>query len=184
MRLQTADTRGSLAATVYLFACKHGNLEHVRALVSAGCDMAVTNGLHRTGLMLAAQEGHAAVVEWLVLQMAGDDRWLVLIDAHDRVEIKKYTSIFGRGTAVAYQGYETAFLYACKRGQLGCVQALVEAGCDTTVTDAKGRTGLMEAIHHVRVLEWLLEAGRSAELLEARGWTRAIESFILRCHLR
>jgi ankyrin repeat protein len=165
VRLQTADTRGSLAATVYLFACKHGNLEHVRALVSAGCDMAVTNGLHRTGLMLAAQKGHAAVVEWLVLQNGMQE----MLNAHDRVEIKKYTSIFGRGTEVAYQGYETAFIYACKRGQLGCVQALVEAGCDTTVTDAKGHTGLMEAIHHVRVLEWLLEAGRSSELLEARG---------------
>jgi ankyrin repeat protein len=60
------------------------------------------------------------------------------------------------------------FLHECQRGHIVCMELLVLVGCDTTATDALGRTGLMlAAAHgHVDMIQKLLDlwAGGSIEL--------------------
>ena len=52
--------------------------------------------------------------------------------------------IFGELEAKAEDGY-TAFLWACAKGNVDCIRALAEAGCDTAARNCRGMTGLMLA---------------------------------------
>ena len=125
------------SSTAFLFACENGSVACVEALVEAGCDTTATNDEGCTGLMYAAGNGHAPLVERLLA--------LGLADLETR------DSTNGA----------TAFLVACRNGSVACVEALVEAGCDTAATNDTGFTGLMNAVNHshAAVLERLLALG-------------------------
>eukprot|EP01047_Picozoa_sp_COSAG01_P029289 COSAG01_NODE_2003_length_8671_cov_9.134858_2_plen_1234_part_00 len=117
--LEDEDDRG---CTAFLFACGAGNIDCIAALAEAGCDTAARNSIGQTGLMLAAasDSDSAAAVQTVLALGAGG-----LEDEDDS----------GR----------TAFLFACGAGNIDCIAALAEAGCDKAARNSIGETGLMLA---------------------------------------
>jgi ankyrin repeat protein len=81
------------------------------------------------------------------------------------------------------EGVDTAFHFACNRGQLECVQALVAAGCDVAAASSKGATGLMCAANsgHGAVVAWLLGEGGVGGTLEARDEDDGDTAFLVAC---
>jgi hypothetical protein len=106
--LEAKDENG---CTAFLRACAHGNVDCIVTLAEAGCDTAARNRTGRTGLMLAAGWGSAAAIQAL-LELDSTE-----LEAKDE------------------QGC-TAFLCACTKGNVDCIGALAEAGCDTFVKGA------------------------------------------------
>jgi ankyrin repeat protein len=92
--------------TAFLLACAHDNVDCIVTLVEAGCNTAARNCRGRTGLMLAAGWGSAATVQ-AVLDLDSTE-----LEAKDELSY-------------------TAFLCACGKGNIDCIGALAEAGCDT-----------------------------------------------------
>ena len=112
------EGRNPTGETPFLMACTTGCVEFMELLAEAGCDTAVTNNHGTNALMSAAESGVAAAVRTALA--AG---WCEL----------EATSIYGR----------TAFLLACFKGCVECMQLLAEAGCDTAVICNSGMNALM-----------------------------------------
>ena len=106
----------------------------------------------RNGIVLAARDGYADVVQALLRQ--GTE-----VDARDA-------------------GGVTALIGAASGGQDAIIQFLLEAGADVDATDERGKTALMEAslIGHVPSVQTLLAAGADLDARDADGrtaWTYA-----------
>jgi ankyrin repeat protein len=134
-------------STAFHFACERGQLDCAQALAAAGCDVAAAGSKSNTALMLAAGEGHAVVVAWLL----GEGGAAGTLEARNE------------------EG-DTAFIFACNNGQLACAQALAAAGCDVHVACNLGNTALICAAGYgnVAVVAWLLREDGAVETLEAR----------------
>ena len=114
------EGRNSTGETPFLLACTRGHVECMQLLVEAGCDTAAITAYGSNALMLAARSGVAAAVRTALA--AG---WCGLeARATDR---------------------GTAFLLACDKGHVECMQLLAEAGCDTAVICNNGMNALMLA---------------------------------------
>jgi hypothetical protein len=142
--------------TAFLFACRHGAMQVVALLAGASCDTAAQCAKGRTALMLASIGAHADVIEFL-LQQPFFSRKLTL-DALDTPVVDTSSRHFEYSS-----GGMSALLHACNGGErsagllnetdddarvLGCVQALVHAGCDMQGTDTRGHTVLMLAAQY------------------------------------
>eukprot|EP01047_Picozoa_sp_COSAG01_P073781 COSAG01_NODE_12128_length_1797_cov_1.280919_2_plen_135_part_00 len=100
--------QGTHGCAEFLQACMGGCPERIAVAAEAGCDTVARNRRGMTGLMLAAGWGSTAAAQ-AVLDLDGTE-----LEAKDEV------------------GY-TAFLWACVNGNIDCIRALAEAGCDTFV---------------------------------------------------
>jgi uncharacterized protein len=87
-------------------AARYGDIERLRALLDTGSDVNTRDRYHQTGLMLAAQGGHAAVVRLLVER--------------------------GADLNVAAKFGLTALMLAVIGGHTEVVRLLVDAGADLT----------------------------------------------------
>eukprot|EP01045_Picozoa_sp_COSAG04_P023104 COSAG04_NODE_2698_length_3716_cov_4.770904_1_plen_931_part_10 len=148
--LGTAYEDGSIFSTTALYqaACAKRKLA-VRRLLQHGADPNATEpdrALGSTALMGAAQEGPLSILRMLL--EAGAE-----IDTADA------------------SGW-TAFHWACAYNQPDCAEALVRAGCDTSLRNQKGYTGrdLARANRHPAVVRLL----RSLETVEQR-WLHAAQ---------
>jgi ankyrin repeat protein len=153
----TLEARHQDGHTAFLLACNNGCLECARALAAAGCDVAASSK-GTTALMLAANSGHATVVEWLL----GEGGAVGTMEARD-------------------EDGATAFLWACAAGRLECAQVLVVARCDVTAASSAGNTGLIIASNsgHGAVVAWLIEHGCSLEARDERGLTAFLQACLL-----
>jgi hypothetical protein len=99
-------------------AVRRGSLDDLRQLAESGADINARDRHNQTALMLAASEGHTAVVEWLVARGAALDH-------------------------VAKYGL-SALMLAVVRDHREIVRALAGAGADVTLrgSGAPGFTGL------------------------------------------
>lgn len=109
--------------TAFLWAAADNRLKCVKVLAEAGCDTAVRSDITgRSALsMCCANHGHTGLMHTL-LALNGTH-----LEAKDN------------------EGY-TAIHLACEQGHLGCIEALVVAGCDTAATNNEGQTALMCAV--------------------------------------
>jgi ankyrin repeat protein len=155
----TLEARDEYGNTAFLDACAVGQLGCAQALAAAGCDVEATSSDGDTALMLAAHEGHAPVLVWLM----GEGGVAGTLEARDE---------YGA----------TAFLDACAVGQLECAQTLAAAGCDVAASN-KGNTALICAARegHKGVMAWLLGEGGAAGTLEARDEEYGNTAFLLAC---
>ena len=101
MPLESRDTEG---LTPFLWACAEGDVRSAEALLGAGCDAAAVTAGGSTALMLAAINGRAALLPWLLERGAA-------LEARD-------------------QSGCTVFLGACSHGHRGCAEFLLSAGCE------------------------------------------------------
>lgn len=64
----------------------------------------------------------------------------------------------------------SALGWACLRGRLGCVSALLDRGASVTIADSAGRTPLCLACGgHPNIVEALLEKGAKVEWVDHNG---------------
>lgn len=108
--------------TILHFACRRGWLQVVKSAVSKGCNLNAKDFIGRTPLMVAVDNAHSSVVEYLIECGAGEeccdeDNWLLL-------------------------------KYACKTACLEMVKYLVSKGCDLNVKFEWGRTPLLIAAEY------------------------------------
>jgi ankyrin repeat protein len=161
--------------TAFLKACQRGHIACANLLVLAGCDMTATDALGKTGLMLAASNGHADMLQKLLQLQAGGSIEITVpvcpLEAGDYLGDRD-------------EGFR-AFHYACLNGHVGCVDALLRNGCDITAIAGQltrneslvwngtsgrmgGTTGLMMAISkgNTGMVTRLLQQPGVADLLE------------------
>jgi ankyrin repeat protein len=112
------EGRNSTGETPFLLACTRGNVECMQLLAKAGYNTAAITTYGSNALMLAAQSGVAAAVRAALA--AG---WCEL-EARDNDDC-------------------TAFLLACDKGHVECMQVLAQAGCNTAVINNYGMNALM-----------------------------------------
>lgn len=104
--------------TAFSLACNAGQVESMKMLKEAGCDVKVVTKDGDTGLMLAAAEGKCEALRWLLDECESDP--------HARGE-----------------GGATGFLLACRFGRLETMKMLRDEGCDVKLKYLDGQTPLM-----------------------------------------
>jgi hypothetical protein len=124
-------------------AAARGELNVVWLLLGRGANPSLANSRGLTPLMVAAANGHAAVVRVLAARGADLD-------------------------AVEPEAGATAFHHACLSNRPECAAALVDLGCDTAIATPNGTTGQRAAEErgHAAVLERLEEATGRRRALE------------------
>lgn len=140
----------------YLSAAAAGDLDGVRAALTAGADKDAVDREEASAVLLAARGGHLDVVRSLIVE--GVD-----IDAQD-------------------QTCSNPFLFACINDDLELVRIMVEAGADLKRLTRMGGNGLTPSAEkgHLEVVRYLLENTRiNVNLTNNLGWTALIETIIL-----
>ena len=142
------DTVSLHGHSAFMLAYLNGHADCVRLLVRKGCDTA-SKTKNLTGLMEASMGGRVQVV-WAMLDGG------VPKDAMDKD---------GR----------TAFHWACAKNHPDCAEALSQAGCDTTIENKQGHTGIHMAqrLGHAEVVNRMRElvACKLADANELAGKT-------------
>ena len=160
------EARSDNGSTAFLWACDKGCVECMQMLVEAGCDTAVKDNYGENALMSAVQSGVVAAVHTALT--AG---WCEL-------EARSTNGV-------------TAFLHACCKGHVECMQLFAEAGCDTAAISNTGANALMcaaesgvaSAVRTALTASWCeLEAtstdGRTAFLLACcKGHVECMQVF-------
>jgi hypothetical protein len=130
--------------TALWHACQIGDLDLVRELVERG-----RVNINKCGvLIVAAQNGHEKIVDYLLSQGCDPNR-----------RTKNYN--------------ESALHAASRRNHLGIVNLLLKHGADSTILDYKKRTALDYAIHkrHIAIAEILIHYQEGRFVMNGAGFT-------------
>ena len=168
---KSSNTRDALRA-----AASKGCLAAVRFLVEEGVNKTDSDKQGQTPLMLATQNDHLAVVQFLEQQQPTDKA------TNDMLLMKK-----GLNTCDALRA-------AVERGAVEAVRFLVEEGVSKDDGDKDGWTPLLRAVkkNHMGVIQYLLEQGADKEkgnnkgssplLVAAEGGHLAVVQYLLEQH--
>ena len=138
-----------IRSTALIWAAEHGHPEAVALLLDSGADSDMIDGDSETALMAAAREDHVEVLQLLIKDGASLD----IADCDT---------------------YYTAFHHACTNENPGCVEALVQAGCDVTIQCDDGLTGkeLAEECGRTEVVNCLTRMAKAAKNKKKRDRKR------------
>jgi len=171
---------------LFLLSCSAGLTDEAARYAAEGVDINTSDGLGRTGLMLAAANSHRACVDFLLSQPgllvnAVDKenktalRWALDLPIDDELIVRLLDA--GSNPDIRDSKASTSFLEAVYCS-VPVLRAFLEKGADIRSTDGKGRTALMLAANggppddgmpgHV---ELLLKAGCGVNALDAGGRT-------------
>jgi ankyrin repeat protein len=125
-----------------LNACKRGDLDTVKRLISEGAKIDAKDSEGNTALLLAAKGDHLELVKWLLLKEGGG----------------------GAKITQKNNQNETALLLASKEGHLELVKWLLlkeGGGAGINEKDMEGHTAFLLAAKkgHFKLVKWLLEEG-------------------------
>eukprot|EP01043_Picozoa_sp_COSAG02_P073918 COSAG02_NODE_14573_length_1258_cov_2.554789_1_plen_276_part_01 len=153
--LEATDKHG-FTGFLLACACNQGHADCMRLLADAGCNTGVkcikgANALHQ-----AANSGEVTAVHTVL-----DAGWCALeaTDKHGR----------------------TAFLLACSKGYVDCMQLLAAAGCNTGAKCSEGANALHHTVHsgEVTAVHTVLDAGWCELEATDKGGATA---FVLACN--
>ena len=148
-------------------AAQRGNLSAVKKLVRR-VDLEVTDGGGRTALMVASQEGHAPVVEFLIARGAEVNAvtiygWSSLLAAAQYGQGEVTRILLKNGAVVETKNIygETPLIAAARSGHLEVVRALLDRDAEVNARDQHGETALKNARSnmHGAVVELLIKRG-------------------------
>ena len=137
------EDENSREITIFIRACGRGDLGIVKNLIELGADVSQTLSDKMNGLIFAAKNGKTSMIRFLHSQNNH------LIHAEN------------------FWG-ETAFIHACLSADLKTVETLVEFGSDNSVTDSRGRNGLLIAASGCRNDIIKLLNSENPELINAK----------------
>lgn len=172
-----ADTaiRDCEGDSVLAYAVLHDQLHLLKFLVEAvrsGLLNVAAEKSSRSGktlLMIAAQQGHREISEWLITQGAGvnevmnssNSTALTFAAANGHIEIVELLLANNASVDAVDADNMTALFTAMHGGHLACVEALIAAGADVNHRGLRGMTCLHYATlgGHAKIAELLLEHG-------------------------
>ena len=151
----------------------------VQKLVQEGIDVNMTsNTTNATALNLAASEGHAPIVEYLLQHGAEKDKAdcigmtaLFLAAQNGRLQVVQCLAQLGADKNKAEEGGCSPLYVAVHQGHLPVVQYLLQQGADKDKANNDGTTPLHVAAHfgHAEVLSCLMRAGASLSAKDIYG---------------
>lgn len=158
---------GKFPPSPLFFACSKGNLEAAIILHEFGADLERVNdkSFPMTYLMLAAQSGHAAIVQWLLHEGVDPQRKCEGKTAYDfaasvgNADIARILQIFSNKTL----DLDEQLVMASQRGDVQAVLALLKDGADYQSVEVGGFNAFMWACinGHAAVIKVLLQHGAS-----------------------
>ncbi|XP_046337772.2 ankyrin repeat domain-containing protein 17-like [Haliotis rufescens] len=167
--------------TLLHFACRGGNVEVVKFVLSLGMLSINSRGWKKmTPVMLAANKGHKEVVELLVSKGAdvslldkGHDTLLHLACKGGNVEVVKFVLSLGM-QSINSRGWKkmTPVMLAADKGHKEVVELLVSKGADVSLLD-KGHDTLLHLAckgGNVEVVKFVLSLGMLS--INSRGWKK------------
>jgi len=135
-RSQAKVLKGCSVTKEWEDAVRRGSIDQLRRLLASGADIDARDGNGQTALMLAAREGHAKVVEWLVDHGAALNHTakyglsaLMLAVIGDRTDVVRILTAAGadlclRGTGTPAFKAKSALDLAIARGDPDTVEIL------------------------------------------------------------
>ncbi|KAF2665085.1 ankyrin, partial [Microthyrium microscopicum] len=127
------------------YACRHGHIPTIKALLAAGANINYKSGRGKTALMEAVEHGHADVVELLIRNRTDID--INVFDTEGR----------------------SSLIHAATRGDAESVRLLLDKKADTSIRDLEnGGTALFRAAEqgHVDVLMVMIKSGHALDVLD------------------
>lgn len=164
------------------WACQHGGgVPIVRALLDAGATLDLSAEGVGTPAMVAAENGHDAILHELIARGAAVDvtdsaGWSALAIAagrgHARI-VERLVEARAAVDAAAGATRRTALMAAAQNGHVPAASALLEARADANARDASGVSALMLGAKngHLALVERLLQAGALADVADRAGQT-------------
>ena len=155
---ENIDERGAYGHTAFHMSIILNQIDCMKALMKAGCDVTLKDYHNKTGLIYAATFGYAESVQILLDEGEGKGKG----EGGDPHASRGVHTLPGAGLEVKDGEGGTAYLQACNQGQVEVIKMLRKAGADLTVTTATNSvTCLMLAVvrgHH-EALRTILEGG-------------------------
>ncbi len=166
--------------TAMIEAADEGSLATAMVLFEAGADVNLKGARHtRSAAAMAASEGHAHVLEYLMEQGAnwseteGSTSPIHLAAEEGQYDVLMMLLDRGVDVNIKDEHGRTALFYAVEEGQTSEVKLLLEKGADVNAKDELGRTALSFAAEEdqTTVAAMLLDAGAEADVKDESGRT-------------
>ncbi len=200
----TPDAKDNDNKTALMYAAEKGYNEAVKALIEYGADVnAITkkNELYsgdeyfptdpikygrNSALVLAAAQGHSAVVQTLLehgaysideaLQLAGQrGRFETVLILRKAMDLRTQQE---RDVDTRDNDGRTSLMWAAIKGHSETVLALLDKGADVNAKDNKGGTALMDAAYsgHKDIVLELLDKGADVNAKDNKGTTALMDA--------
>ncbi len=141
------DSLSKDGSSSLMLAAGEGHNGICELLLSRDCSIDTQNNVGSTALILAAKNGHKEIIDLLLargcnLNIQDKEGNSALISAAGHHEI--CTSLIYCGADVNIQNGKlyTAFIRSCAMGCIPVAISLIEAGCDVSLRDKNGQTGM------------------------------------------
>ena len=165
---------------VLLDACKNGNIDLVKKMLSYGADVNAKNNNGNTPLHLASRKGHTEIVK-LLLEHGADanvknndgETAFDWASYEGHTEIVKLSLEYGADVNVKDNDGNTPLRWASSNGQTEIVKLLLEYGADVNAKDDDGNTPLFCASYegHAEIVKLLLVHGADVNAKDNNGET-------------
>jgi hypothetical protein len=141
------DIQNKYGNTALLCAARSGHTEMCKLLISKGSNIDIQNIWGQTALIRAAWQGHKEVCDYLISLGCKLNLTVALAEVGEQL-----TTICEE--LDAFDG-ATAYIYACYGGNTLIAISLIQAGCDHSVTNKSGKSGidLLQERHPAKVNE-------------------------------
>lgn len=178
-RIRRRTTRKGGSIPSLHSAVDQGDLSKVKSMVEQGADMNEVDKNGATPLMYAAQDGHMAIVRYLVEQGAVNDTPLILAAMMNHMNVVQYLVENGADLETYYMGY-TALLAAVSKGHVEVVTYLVQHGADKEKAMNDDTTPLMLAARKgdMAIVQFLVENGADKNAVRKDGGNALIFAVI------
>ena len=153
----------------FIKALRSGNLDDVKRLIKApGVDVNKTTFNDQTPLMLAAEEGTAEVVKFLLetgadpkLEIPGRTALLNAVAKPNNIETVRLLIAAGANVNARNQYGSTPLIQAANQGSTEIAKMLIDAHADVNIAGAHSKTALHQAIgfKNMELAKYLLEHG-------------------------